>query len=322
MNRTDRLLAIVLELQAKGRQRAEDLAATFETSKRTIYRDIQALAEAGVPLLSVPGQGYSLVEGYFLPPLTFTAEEATMLLLGSDFVAQNFDAQYRAAAQSAGRKIDAVLPQAQRDDVHYLQTNIRFVADSVMSEPEQQSKMAQLRRAIIERKTVRLDYRARLGVSANTATTREADPYALVYISQAWYLIAYCHLRHDIRNFRLSRIDHLILLDKTFIRRSDFALEPREGRAERSIVIRALFDAETAPWAQESRFFYVVAEENTPDGLVMVLAVRSEEDALGWLLSWGTHVRVIEPESLRQRIAAEAAALAAYYAPESTQGGE
>src|SRR5690242_10302237 len=174
MNRTDRLLAIVLELQAKGRQRAEDLAATFETSKRTIYRDIQALAEAGVPLLSVPGQGYSIVEGYFLPPLTFTAEEATMLLLGSDFVAQNFDAQYRAAAQSAGRKIDAVLPQAQRNDVHYLQTHIRFVADSVMSDPGQQSKMAQLRRAIIEHKTVQLDYRARLGVSANTATTREA----------------------------------------------------------------------------------------------------------------------------------------------------
>src|SRR5438309_405918 len=151
MNRTDRLLAIVLELQGKGRQRAEDLASTFETSKRTIYRDIQALSEAGVPLLSVPGQGYSLVEGYFLPPLAFTAEEATMLLLGSDFVAQHFEAQYRAAAQSASRKIEAVLPQTLRDDVHYLQTNIRFVADSAMSNPDQQAKMAQLRRTIIER---------------------------------------------------------------------------------------------------------------------------------------------------------------------------
>ncbi len=105
MNRTDRLLAIVLELQGKRRQRAEDLARTFETSKRTIYRDIQALCEAGVPLISTPGQGYALMEGYFLPPLSFTPEEATMLLLGSDFMAQNFDAQYRAAAQSASRKI-------------------------------------------------------------------------------------------------------------------------------------------------------------------------------------------------------------------------
>jgi len=69
MNRTDRLLAIVLELQGKGRQRAEDLAATFETSKRTIYRDIQALGEAGVPLISVPGRGYSLMKGYFFTPI-------------------------------------------------------------------------------------------------------------------------------------------------------------------------------------------------------------------------------------------------------------
>src|SRR5438034_11136074 len=101
MNRTDRLLAIVLELQGRGRLRAEDLAATFETSKRTIYRDIQALSESGVPLLAVPGQGYELMEGYFLPPLSFTTAEASMLLLGSDFVAQNFDAEYRAVAESA-----------------------------------------------------------------------------------------------------------------------------------------------------------------------------------------------------------------------------
>src|SRR5262252_5341 len=149
MNRTDRLLAIVLELQRKGARRAEDLAATFETSKRTIYRDIrharltqrldvavdrafadlaatfetskrtiyrdiQALSESGVPVVAQPGVGYSLVEGYFLPPVSFSADEATMLLLGGDFVAQNFDAQYRAAAVSAGRKIEAVLSEKLR----------------------------------------------------------------------------------------------------------------------------------------------------------------------------------------------------------------
>jgi predicted DNA-binding transcriptional regulator YafY len=89
MNRTDRLLAIVLELQGKGWQRAGDLANTFETSKRTIYRDMLALGEAGVPIVSIPGRGYSLVEGYFLPPLSFSADESAMLLLGSDVMAQS-----------------------------------------------------------------------------------------------------------------------------------------------------------------------------------------------------------------------------------------
>src|SRR5436190_12167801 len=121
MNRTDRLLAIVLELQAKRHQRAEDLAATFEVSKRTIYRDMMALSESGVPVVSAPGQGYSLVDGYFLPPLSFSTDEAIMLLLGSDFVAQNFDAQYRTAAYSASSKIEVVLPENLRTEVRYLQ---------------------------------------------------------------------------------------------------------------------------------------------------------------------------------------------------------
>lgn len=132
MNRTDRLLAIVLELQAKRNLRAEDLAATFEVNKRTIYRDIQALSEAGVPIVSAPGPGYSLVEGYFLPPLAFTTDEAIMLLLGSDFMAQHFDAQYRAAAQTAHSKIEAVLPGSLRQAVRYLQESIRFIASNAL----------------------------------------------------------------------------------------------------------------------------------------------------------------------------------------------
>src|SRR5215468_2276795 len=126
MNRTDRLLAIVLEIQAKKQVRAEDLAATFEVTVRTIYRDIAALSESGVPVVAIPGQGYSLVEGYFLPPLTFSSDEA-ILLLGADSVAQNFDAQYRDAAQSANHKIVAVLPDKLRQEVEYLQNSIRFV---------------------------------------------------------------------------------------------------------------------------------------------------------------------------------------------------
>jgi predicted DNA-binding transcriptional regulator YafY len=84
MNRTDRLLAIVLELQRRRRSycRAEDLAAHFEVSKRTIYRDVQALCEAGVSIVAADRQGYALVDGYFLPPLHLTTDEALILALG------------------------------------------------------------------------------------------------------------------------------------------------------------------------------------------------------------------------------------------------
>ncbi len=312
MNRTDRLLAIVLELQGKGKLRAEDLASIFETSKRTIYRDIQALSEAGVPLVAVPGQGYALVEGYFLPPLSFTTDEATMLLLGSDFMAQSFDAQYRAAAQSASRKIDGVLKAQVRDEVRYLRENIRFIASNTPEQRGSSETLAQLRRAIIERTTVRFHYYPRYREGNQPPTTRQADPHALMHIGDAVYLTAYDHTRLAIRNYRLDRIDNLTLLAKHFTRRADFRFEgPRMD--ERSAIIRVLFDHEVTRWAQEQRSFFTVGEEQTSDGLLVTLAARQERDVLGWLLGWGRHVRVLEPESLRRLVTAEAEAIIQNY---------
>lgn len=312
MNRTDRLLAIVLELQARGRQRAEDLAATFETSKRTIYRDMLALGEAGVPLVSIPGRGYTLMEGYFLPPLSFSSEEATMLLLGSGVMALNFDAQYREAAQAAGRKIAGVLPEKLREEVRYLQNAIRFVGGG--SSEENQERLQQLRRAIIERITVRFVYHTRHSSSgeASEQQTREADPYGLVYINQVWHLSAYCHLRKAVRNFRLDRMEELELLPRTFERPSQaqrWSGKPREKDDPGGIIVRVLFESEIARWVRESRSYYVIGEEETPEGLLVTLNVRRESEIKGWLLSWGRYVHVLEPESLRTLLVEETQAM-------------
>jgi predicted DNA-binding transcriptional regulator YafY len=315
MNRTDRLLAIVLELQGKGRLRAEDLASTFETSKRTIYRDIQALCEAGVPVVSVPGQGYSLMEGYFLPPLSFTSEEATMLLLGSDFMAQNFDAQYKAAAQSASRKIEGVLPEHLRDDVRYLQSSIRFVAASEAEDSPQRKKLQQLRRAILESHTISFHYHKRLAQDGDAQTSREADPYGLIYILHTWHLIAYCHMRQATRVFRLDRMDGLKLLARTFHRPADFSISMARSEREssRDITVRVLFDTSITRWVREARSFYTTAEEETPDGLLVTLRIRHTDEILQWLLGWGRHAYVLEPESLQVRLQEEARAILSHY---------
>lgn len=306
MNRTDRLLAIVLELQRKGSRRAEDLAATFETSKRTIYRDIQALCESGVPVVAQSGVGYSLVEGYFLPPVSFSADEATMLLLGVDFVAQNFDAQYRDAAKSAGRKIEAVLSEKLRGEVEYLRNSIAFVAPVTLAAVESASFLPQLRRAIIECKTIRFDYHTRYSQDGRDArNTREADPYAMLHYGDAWYLIGHCHLRRDIRNFRLDRMTGLRLLDKNFNRPPNFRLEPPVDD-QRDMKVVVLFSHEVAPWVRESRSYYVDSMDEVADGLLVTMRVRVENEIFQWLFSWGSQVRVLEPDSLRRRLMVEA----------------
>ncbi|HLY31228.1 MAG TPA: WYL domain-containing protein, partial [Ktedonobacterales bacterium] len=275
MNRTDRMLAIVLELQGRGRARAEDLAQTFETSKRTIYRDMLALGQAGVPIVSIPGRGFSLVEGYFLPPLSFTADEATLLLLGADVMAQSFDTRYRAAAQSASRKIAGALPERQRAAVQALRESIHFVASEHRFSPIPEA-LQQLRSAILSRRTVRFAYYARRSQSAHddarlaatgalpTPGLREADPYALAHVSGAWYLLAWDHQRRAMRNFRLDRMDDLTTLDTTFTRQPDRQRLQRDIEETATLTARVLFAPEVARWVREAPSFFAVALEDTP----------------------------------------------------------
>lgn len=310
MNRTDRLLAIVLELQRKRQQRAEDLAGTFEVSTRTIYRDMQALSEAGVPLIAVQKKGYSLAEGYFLPPLRFTTEEALILALGSAFMGNNFDDHYRRAAEAASRKIDAVLPEPLRHEVSSLRSNISFFPTTL--DETQRDSVRQLRTAIAECRMVQFQY-AQKKAASSQVTTREVDPYSLARLANDWLLMGYCHLRQDTRVFRLGRMDHLKLLDKQFQRPADFKPDWIASSEQREVVVTALFDQEVSHWVHEARPFSVVATETTPEGLLLTLRVRDERDIFQWLLSWGKHVQVLSPESLRVLMRQEIAHMAEKY---------
>ncbi len=313
MNRTDRLFAIILELQHHKYQRAEDLAATFEVSKRTIYRDIQALSEAGVPLISEtgPGNGYSIIDGYFLPPIRFTLDEAFLLILGSDFTAQQFDSHYRQAAIDAQRKIAALLSDEQSADMDYLRESISFLWATHQENPQLMNILHQLRQAVIEKKSVQIDYH-KLGGNSDSSneTLRVVDPHGLSHHGGAWYLIAHCHLRDDTRFFRLSRIKTLSLLDQTFSRPTKFnAAWRKPSQVERNVEIKVLFQHEILGRLAEAPSFYITDTQPHPDGLMVTLRVRHEQDVLHWLLGWGRHIRVIDPPTLRQRLADEAAAI-------------
>lgn len=303
MNRTDRLLAIVLELQAGGRRRAEDLAATFEVGKRTIYRDIQALCEAGVPVVAMPGQGYALAEGYFLPPLRFSTDEALMLLLGSDVMTQSFDAEYQAAAEAASRKIAGALPAHLRDEVHDLRENIRFVSEGASM--REASQLRQLRRALVGRHTVSFRYHARSSqVAGGTWSQRVVDPLGLVYVGGAWHMVGHDHGRQARRTFRVERIETLQVQAETFTRPAGFQIEKRPD--DRPVAVQARFSREVADWVREAPSFFAVAEELRDDGLFVLFRVRHERDLLPWLLGWGRHVQVLAPATLRQLLVEEA----------------
>lgn len=298
------MLAIVLELQARGQARAEDLAGIFEVSKRTIYRDITSLSEAKVPIVASPGTGYRLMEGYFLPPLSFTPDEAAMLVLGAQAVRFAVDAESREAARVALRKLEAVLPPASRERVNELYESMRIFGG--WASPEDGNKVGALRAAILDRRVARLRYHS---PRHDAAMDRDVEPYALVFYRGVWHLQAWCRLRNDMREFRLDRVDGLTILKDGFVRDPARA-EIRRNRDGRTLVVRVRFSPHTVRWVREERHWGFRAEE--PGG-VMVFAVEQPEDIAPWLLRWGADAEVLDPDAVRLAVARRARAVAELY---------
>jgi predicted DNA-binding transcriptional regulator YafY len=308
MNKTDRLLAIILELQRNVVLRAEDLAATFETSKRTIYRDMQALSEAGVPVIGSPGLGYSLMEGYFLPPVSFTVEEAVVLLIGTDFVEQKFDTSYGTRAQTSQRKIEAILPESIRREASRVRSTIKLlVPDKEINSGQEKTYIGILRRAILDEQKVKFRYsKVSTEADGNRHSVRTVAPYGLVLLNGAWILIAVCDLRQELRHFRLSRMNDLTVLEDQFKVPPHFNLQDYQPTDDRHVRVCIQANLAIADKIKESNNYYMEQLEDHRDGLIVTLRVHRIEEILPWILGWGAEVLVLEPESLVFRVREEA----------------
>ena len=298
MNRTDRLFALLLELRGDGWTQAEDLARTFGVSVRTIYRDMLALNEAGVPLVSLAGKGYRLLDGYFLPPLHLTVQEAVMLTVGADALHGAFDAEYAGAAASALSKLEAALPGDKRREV----ADIRGHLHVIPSEMNEDTELVRLLRgAVLGRRAVTFNYHK----PDTSPETRTVFPLALIHLQGAWLLGAFDPARGGRRTFRLSRMEGVRALPQVFELDPNWRVgaEPEERRR---VVVRLHFPSELKRAVRERRTFYQVSERDAPDGFEVTLHVHDLRDVLAWVLSWGADVRVLAPPELRERVREEA----------------
>jgi predicted DNA-binding transcriptional regulator YafY len=316
MNRVDRLMAMVLRLQSRRVVRAEDLAAHFELSIRTVYRDIAALGEAGVPIMAEAGVGYSLVKGYHLPPVMFTAEEASALSIGGKLVEHLTDASLRKPMESAVTKIRSVLPRDRQDYLDRLDRSTAVIAPGSNAVPRLSSEtLIPVQRALAERRVLTLEYRAG---QRRDVTRRQVEPLGLVYYADNWHLIAYCRLRRDVRDFRTDRILQLQPRNELFTGHADFSLtrylesEKHDGKFE---MARIRFKPEVIERVVREWSSGLVEQNAERDGIVVTLLACSLEWLAGWVLSFGSTAEVLAPERLKQLVAAEAEKVAAKYRP-------
>ena len=210
-SRLSRLTAILLQLQSKRLLTAPDLAKKYQVSVRTIYRDIRALEAAGVPICTEEGKGYSLSEGYRLPPVMFTESEANALITAAKFIARNKDSSLVHHYNEAITKIKAILRYHDKDKAELLASRIAFFQNYKEETTSQYLSLVQS--AITHFQPLQITYRA---ISSQESTRRVIEPLALYHTQENWILIAWCRLRQARREFRLDRIQRLHSLDMPF----------------------------------------------------------------------------------------------------------
>jgi predicted DNA-binding transcriptional regulator YafY len=306
MNRFDRITAIFIQLQSRRVVSGPALAERFGVSLRTIYRDLRTLELAGVPLFGEAGVGYSLAEGYRLPPVMFTREEATALLTAEKLAARLTDAPTARLSGAAMDKLRAVLRHPDRDHLDTLSPAIQVLGPA-RGAPDAPDLYQQLVTAVTSRRVLRLHYQA---ADAEAPTIRDVEPIGL-FLSRHWHVVAYCRLRQAFREFRLDRIRELGFGGETFAPRPEtlqhYWADQARRRPRERVVLRfqpAATYAEATRRLHDTKRQYGWAHDTPlPDGrLEMTLFLGSLPYLAAWLLPYAGAIEVVEPPALLEHL--------------------
>ena len=219
MNRIDRLFGILTLLQSKKYVTGEKIAEKFHISIRSVYRDVKALNEQGIPVSFEANRGYFIVNGYFLQPVSFSTEEANALLLMESIVSAFADKSTHEHYSSALTKIKSVLRSSQKDSIEKLAANIKLQVPVCFVQSV--DYLARIQQAIASQKILEIGYTNK----QEEVSVRKLEPIGLVFYALSWHLIGWCHNKKDYRDFRVSRILRLHCTDEHFTKSSHIALE-------------------------------------------------------------------------------------------------
>jgi len=303
MNRIDRLAAIVIQLQSRRLVKAQDIADKFSISLRTVYRDVHALEEAGVPVTGEAGIGYRLMEGYKLPPVMFNQDEASALLTAAKLMQSMSDENSSKHYLSALDKIKAVLRLAEKDHLEEIDDHIAVVSHPafVYKKPPE-LHLQQILKAIASSAIIELNYTS---VEKSETLQRKAEPVGIYYQCSHWYLIAYCRLRNDYRNFRTDKINKLTLTDEKMVHShpplQSFINRLSAGRQLQKVVIDA--EKHIIKYFGEQKYYNgFVKEEEAGDYIRMTFLSGSLTGFARWFMLFGDKAKIVEPMELNNMV--------------------
>lgn len=312
--KSDRMVSLLLLLQARSPRNARELAHTLEVSMRTVYRDVDALGAAGVPVYAERGSagGIVLAEGYRQAITRFNTDELHALFLAAADPLSELGVQ---GHQNALHKLAGALPDLQRRATEQARQRIFLDHNKWYRNEQPAMLLSDLRRAVWEDRQVRIRYRDRAGV----ATDRVVDPFGLVSKAGIWYLIAR-ESGGEMRSFRVDRIVDSEELHTQFRRPEDFDLEAHWRsstaalqRSEEPVEVLILVDNDYVEMVVATAYSEADLVGEEAGGKRMRVRFPGYRVALSQVASWGARVRVLEPIQLREDVVEHARALLRAY---------
>jgi len=305
MNRIDRLTAIILMLQSHRVVTAEQVSERFEISVRTVYRDIAALGEAGVPIIAEAGVGYSLMRGYNLPPVMFTEAEAAALFMSGQITEQFGDESLKKSLSSALLKVQSALPDGHKSYLNQLNQTVH-VSKRHQAYHDETSLMP-VQESVVRKRCMYIRYDTG---SLGNITERVIEPLGLIFYSKQWHVIAWCRKRKAIRDFRIDRMLHWEILDEIFSGHEDFSLThfiECEIELEDLIAVEIRCQRWVLSRVNEEMPCRIDSQVEFQDDLY---EIKGRAYSLEWLAYWlvglGTSIEAVSPLELKDLVKQQA----------------
>lgn len=210
MNHLSRLLSILTMLKSKRIVTGVELAKKYEVSLRTIYRDIKKLEESGVPIITIEGRGYSVMDGYTVAPIMFDEMEVNALITAEQLIAKTNDDSLIKHFEQTLDKIKSVFRSGLQSQGELL--NSKMMVFKNKTDEGKSTSLSYIQMAIVNFRVTEITYEAK----GKPLTFRKIEPLALYSHNEKWIVIGWCHLRDDYRAFRLDRIKHFKILEEVF----------------------------------------------------------------------------------------------------------
>ncbi len=307
--RVHRLLRLITLIQGCPNLNARRLAAQCETTERNIYRDLEMLQGAGVPVsFDKDCEGYAIRRDFFLRPVDLTLEEAMALVMLADRVGAEEQIPHVAQAARAAEKLRAVLPRPIGEMINEIMPRMVLSLAQASDEPTS-DVYGVMRDAIIHRRAVECGYESPSRKADAEADVFRFDPYALYFGQRAWYVVGFHHVRHEVRTLKLSRFTCCRSMHQPYAIPDNFSLDRHFGQAWRMMPsgtthrILLHFAPTVAETVADTHWHDSQTVEWLADGSIqMGFEIDGLEEIVWWILSYGPHCRVIEPAALAQRV--------------------